>query len=477
MRRLASAFSVVLAQGLFGCSDAIPEETSEGALEVTEPQSDALKIHLSESPSQGPHFTFCSAPSPDAPLHLTNAAWLALASANQYSHLGYFAPHLLDLGFGSPADSLWAQCGRDLGRARDFEVSHKEELHAKEKEGPEALLKFMRHRDVMSPENFGVCARDFFENKYTARDDDGHPELPAAAFKNYLLRQTDDTNWIQFFSAKPYTLLERLMNRGSTQVTIARHSTEPIVIVAFRGTEPPKASDLQARDLIDIFKDLDIFKSKLTNYGFQEGWGYAHRGFVTALQSVDDTDSTSLLTNKIRQLTGNDPKIGVWITGHSLGGALATLMTARLLDRMDRGEPFTLRGMYTFGSPMVGNDEFRDKMAASARRHGVPLVRFRNDQDAVTGIPGVMAFLNYHHVGRLALLGPGGFATPDSDPALVDDRVSDHDIAGILGPFQARTRTSGYYSRILTALERGAAPALTACATPASPPASPKASE
>lgn len=453
------------------CSQASEEdETTEGALEqnASSRPFDALPILSSESPSGGNTFTFCSRPAPptaEAPLNLTNAAWLAMASANEYAHLGYFAPQLLDMGFGTAADSLWTQCARDLGRMRDFELAHQEDLSVTKSAGGAArLVATMRHPDVDNAENFGVCAREFIENHYRGVDEAGELQLPAAAFKDYLLRKTDDTNWIQFFSAKPYSFLERRMGKGSTQAFIARHGTKPVVILAFRGTEAPNKENLQVREVIDVLKDLDIYKTELTDYGFSNGWGYAHRGFVTALQAVDDTDRNNLLVEKIKTLTRDDPNVTVWVTGHSLGGAIATLMTARLLDLLDQGATFKLGGMYTFGSPMVGNHTFKARMEESARRHGVTLARFRNDQDVVTSVPGVLRLLNYHHAGQLALLTPSGLTMPNDNPAYGTKTLDDHDSAGITGAPGSRQLKSGYYSRIVDQLRRGAAPALTACA-------------
>ncbi|XXX80344.1 lipase family protein [Sorangium sp. So ce134] len=49
----------------------------------------------------------------------------------------------------------------------------------------------------------------------------------------------------------------------------------------------------------------------------------------------------------------------LYITGHSLGGALAVLTAARMYTKLDDGRlRDVLRGVYTFGQPMVGNRTF-----------------------------------------------------------------------------------------------------------------------
>ena len=63
----------------------------------------------------------------------------------------------------------------------------------------------------------------------------------------------------------------------------------------------------------------------------------------------------------------------LYITGHSLGGALAVIATKEL----DRD---TLAACYTFGSPRVGNEEFGEEIRA-------PIYRIVNAADGVPRVP------------------------------------------------------------------------------------------
>ncbi|HSU67742.1 MAG TPA: lipase family protein, partial [Tepidisphaeraceae bacterium] len=91
----------------------------------------------------------------------------------------------------------------------------------------------------------------------------------------------------------------------------------------------------------------------------------------------------------------------VWVTGHSLGGAMATLAALRLAT-----EGLDVRGVYTFGSPRVGNDEFYAK-------YSVPHYRLVNNNDVVPHVPlettlvGLRLF-TYKHVGTLEYLDRNG---------------------------------------------------------------------
>jgi hypothetical protein len=50
----------------------------------------------------------------------------------------------------------------------------------------------------------------------------------------------------------------------------------------------------------------------------------------------------------------------VYITGHSLGGALATLFAVELSSKLAKSGGQTQITMYNFGSPRVGNKQFAD---------------------------------------------------------------------------------------------------------------------
>lgn len=72
-------------------------------------------------------------------------------------------------------------------------------------------------------------------------------------------------------------------------------------------------------------------------------------------------------------------------TGHSLGAAIATLAAA---DLRSQGIPVTL---YTYGSPMVGNDAF----ATSVSKSG-PTYRVTHAKDIVPMLPGYF-ITGYRH--------------------------------------------------------------------------------
>ncbi len=374
-----------------------------------------LVVELDRSPTGGATFDFCPAPDPAEP-HLGNAAWLAFLSANEYAHLYYFSSAVNALGFTTPEGKglPWPTCAADMRLMRGFEQRYQDAMiaasHAKQ------LKQFLAPHAA----KWGACAKPWFEQHY-----DG-AQFPAAAFEKYLIQTPHPGEYLEFFSGGKFELDGRAFSEGSTQVVFMRHSTLPLAIIAFRGTEPTKWAD--------VITDLKAWKTPLA-----ADWGSVHSGFKSAFDSIG-----SVMREKLDEW--KDQGLAIWVTGHSLGGGLATLMAADILRRNEAGEHFDLRGVYTFGSPRVGNKAFREKLVAVAAKHGTQMVRFRNGDDVVTAVPRVAEF---EHVGRIAHLREDKLDIVDADPPYNGmGSFADHDIAGFVRPKKA---VSGYYRRVLAA--------------------------
>ncbi len=177
----------------------------------------------------------------------------------------------------------------------------------------------------------------------------------------------------------------------STQALVLE--TESAMVIAFRGTP------LDRIDVQDIVSDA---KAKLVPFDAQASLGKVHQGFKQALDSVWPQVETRILAAAQAQKP-------LFITGHSLGAALATLATARLtmLDQYKNVRPL-VRGLYTLGSPRVGNDDFVNRFQAAFQAGPqFPIVRERNEQDIVTRSP--PAALGYkQHVSKVFYLSGDG---------------------------------------------------------------------
>ena len=113
------------------------------------------------------------------------------------------------------------------------------------------------------------------------------------------------------------------------------------LVFAFRGTESFR----------DVLSDLNIFRSNLAIPRTQLTCNpKVHSGFLTQFDTVKDEINTEIQV--YREESNNDNTL--IFTGHSLGGALATIATVYYgLQYPDMNI-----NCITFGSPRVGNKDF-----------------------------------------------------------------------------------------------------------------------
>lgn len=131
------------------------------------------------------------------------------------------------------------------------------------------------------------------------------------------------------------------------------------VIVSFRGTELKSSSALH-----EIKTDLDTLP-----VDFELG-GKVHKGFLAGLEEI--WDGPEGLRQFLVGLTAEKRRRPMWICGHSLGGALATLCFARMPEAA---------GLYIYGSPRVGDQDFVDLIDHR------PFWRVEHGRDPVPMVP------------------------------------------------------------------------------------------
>ncbi|RBP45105.1 lipase (class 3) [Roseimicrobium gellanilyticum] len=178
------------------------------------------------------------------------------------------------------------------------------------------------------------------------------------------------------------------LNGHRTQAYIA--SSRDVTIVSFRGTRVAKrfSSEEFKNVIADWITDLRFALAESSHGGF------VHLGFKDALGEIWEP-----LLDSIMSLQRDDPKRPIWMTGHSLGAALATLAAARLGH---------VKGVYTFGSPRVGDAGFH-------AGYRVPTFRVVHQDDIVTRVPMYSCFVPpqvdvglYKHVGEFVLIDSSG---------------------------------------------------------------------
>ncbi len=187
----------------------------------------------------------------------------------------------------------------------------------------------------------------------------------------------------------------REQNRG----LVLRHDES--VIVVFRGTR------LASRELFDVAEFVVIDQDDLrTDSRFVpnacRAGGHVHSGFLEAYASVSDR-----LDEVLRQQRA--PHQRVWLAGHSLGGALATLAAAHLPTQ-------DVQGLYTFGSPRVGDAAFAEVLPRQSH------YRFVHRNDWVTLVP--PEWLGYVHGGEAVALADSGRRSVWNDLAWSADRLA-----------------------------------------------------
>ncbi len=158
------------------------------------------------------------------------------------------------------------------------------------------------------------------------------------------------------------------IKNGDTELYLAQHPNDgsPFTVLAFRGTSGFK----------DLLTDSKFFPKLVpwnTNYS-------AHEGFLDALNLVWEDVEQHLLDIK--------PEI-LYLTGHSLGGALAVLTASRLAEDCDLVTP---TAVYTIGCPRVGN-----RALVKSTEEAVRVYRVVWAGDFVTRLPPWC--MGYRHVG------------------------------------------------------------------------------
>ena len=156
-----------------------------------------------------------------------------------------------------------------------------------------------------------------------------------------------------------------------------------LIILVFRGSQQLK--DWQTNFSLQL-KPFNLQASKSA----AAPSGKVHRGFHDAWASVELD-----VVEQIKQW--QTPKTQLFVTGHSLGGALAALSAVSL-----ESQGFHVNGLYTFGQPRVGDWEFVDKLKSDFRQRSF---RFVNNNDVVPLIPPPFTPRNptrlYGHFGQL----------------------------------------------------------------------------
>lgn len=174
-----------------------------------------------------------------------------------------------------------------------------------------------------------------------------------------------------------------------TQAFIFR--TDTCIVLVFRGSQEMRDWRTNVSTKLRKFTVRKEGQTTLSSYkgrvhtGFFLGWASVEKKVLAQIKRWQD------------ELTVGQTLPPLLVTGHSLGGALATMAAASLQDNnMD------VAGLYTFGQPRVGDRSFTRQL--NTRLAG-KVFRFINNNDVVPHVPPPVSLRNptrlYAHLGTV----------------------------------------------------------------------------
>ena len=159
-----------------------------------------------------------------------------------------------------------------------------------------------------------------------------------------------------------------------------------VAVLAYRGTEPI--------NFVSWLTDLDVYPERVPfSFGADPATFDVHAGFyrnvrstryevITALQRAVDGRSVHEDGKEVQY-----PLEALYVTGHSLGAAMAALMAVMLVTEPEyAGIAAKLRPVYTFGQPMIGTPAFAAACESFPRLAG-SVLRYVHRRDVVPTLP------------------------------------------------------------------------------------------
>lgn len=168
---------------------------------------------------------------------------------------------------------------------------------------------------------------------------------------------------------------------GPLGISVTLGGTRKDLILAFRGTVfEIRSWESLLLAAANWIIDLAFDQVEHARFGWRIHSGFSHV-INHVWEEIDDTVRSHLR-----------PGQRLWITGHSLGGALANLAA----NEFSAAGIVAVAGAYTYGAPRVGD-------AAFASAYHIPHFRIENGHDVVPHLPPPPSLVG---LGRMILAGP-----------------------------------------------------------------------
>lgn len=144
---------------------------------------------------------------------------------------------------------------------------------------------------------------------------------------------------------RPATVAKRI-TRGMNSALIGY--TYDGITISFRGT--------QNSSLLDWLQNAALFLSDVTEENSLKIQGKVHNGFFRGTKSLWKPIK-SLLKEMLQECEANGWSTNIYLTGHSKGGAMASIAAMLMVRDSDLPDP---THVVTFASARVGDSKFRD---------------------------------------------------------------------------------------------------------------------
>lgn len=186
--------------------------------------------------------------------------------------------------------------------------------------------------------------------------------------------------------------------KSGLQAGITKSDKFKRICVVFRGSE----------EKLDWYHNLLAWKYKLPNHKCK-----VHKGFY---KQLNDYDNFIKISDQLKLEISENPSYSVYILGHSLGGALASIFGFLYANTTNN-----FITVISFASPRVGDKKFKELFENQTNlRH----YRFTNKHDVVPNIP----IINYHHTGIHINIKNNKFKIGKKNTVLNSFSIKDHDI-------------------------------------------------
>lgn len=245
----------------------------------------------------------------------------------------------------------------------------------------------------------------FLLNKEESNDENVRNQFPDNSYYKYKILKTYE--YVSYYPLRLDVDIDRFGFIAERQ-----EGDQKIIFVVFRGTRELSEWFSNAQ-----FKQVNFLETKSNPEGIKD-FGKISLGFNKMYTEfrpgilIEQSWLNKIFSNidgKVRKIlekidkfkikeqsiyqaingffSNSDPDINnanVYITGHSLGGALATIAALDITRKNKLNNPINL---YTFASPRVGDNIFADKFNEFISKDKIKAFRFANSEDLVPKIP------------------------------------------------------------------------------------------